>query len=88
MLVKIDIHFRVQGDVVLECINLNEDFTGEETMFRIMFHTAFVRSNILMLNRDEIDILWNAKDQYPKDFKAEVSYCCSSAKVIFLSSRS
>jgi hypothetical protein len=41
-----------------------------------------------MLNRDEIDILWNAKDQYPKDFKAEVSYCCSSAKVIFLSSRS
>ncbi|KAL5980299.1 hypothetical protein ACLOJK_028207 [Asimina triloba] len=37
-----------------------------------MFNTAFIRSNILMLNRDEIDILWNAKDLFPKDFRAEV----------------
>jgi len=88
VLVKIDIHCRVQGDVVLECVNLNEDCTGEETMFRIMFHTAFVRSNILILSRDEIDILWDAKDQYPKEFKAEVSTCHSSAKTFFLSSRS
>lgn len=84
MLVKIDLRCRVQGDVVLECIDLKEDSTGEETMFRIMFHTAFVRSNILMLSRDEIDILWDAKDQYPKDFKAEVSYDYSSAKKHFL----
>lgn len=83
MLVKIDIHCRVQGDVVLECIHLNEDFIREEMMLRVMFHTAFVRSNILMLSRDDIDILWDAKDQFPKDFKAEVSYCYSSAKSIF-----
>ncbi|XP_068651677.1 formin-like protein 18 [Aristolochia californica] len=71
-LVKIDIHCHIQGDVVLECINLSEDLVREEMMFRVMFNTAFIRSNILMLNRDEIDILWNAKDRFPKDFRAEI----------------
>lgn len=71
-LVKIDIHCHIQGDVVLECINLDVDQEREEMMFRVMFNTAFIRSNILILNRDEIDILWNAKDLFPKDFRAEV----------------
>ncbi|CAK9148026.1 unnamed protein product [Ilex paraguariensis] len=73
-LVKIDIHRRIQGDVVLECIHLEDDLVREEIMFRVMFHTTFVRSNVLMLNRDEIDILWDAKDQFPKDFRAEVLF--------------
>ncbi|KAK9947203.1 hypothetical protein M0R45_012635 [Rubus argutus] len=73
-LVKIDIHCHIQGDVVLECISLDHDLEREEMMFRIMFNTAFIRSNILMLNRDEIDILWNIKDQFPKDFRAEVLF--------------
>lgn len=71
-LVKIDIHCHIQGDVVLECISLDSDQEREVMMFRVMFNTAFIRSNILMLNRDDIDILWNAKDQFPKDFRAEV----------------
>ena len=71
-LVKIDIHCHIQGDVVLECISLDNDLEREEMMFRVMFNTAFIRSNILMLNRDDIDILWHAKDQFPKDFRAEV----------------
>lgn len=71
-LVKIDIHCHTQGDVVLECITLDNGLEREQMMFRVMFNTAFIRSNILMLNRDEIDILWNVKDQYPKDFRAEV----------------
>ncbi|KAA8535344.1 hypothetical protein F0562_030347 [Nyssa sinensis] len=71
-LVKIDINCHIQGDVVLECISLSDDMEREEMMFRVMFNTAFIRSNILMLNRDEIDILWDAKDQFPKDFRAEV----------------
>lgn len=71
-LVKIDIHCHTQGDVVLECITLDSDLEREKMMFRVMFNTAFIRSNILILNRDEIDILWNAKDQFPKDFRAEV----------------
>ena len=41
-------------------------------MFRIMFNTAFIRSNILILTREDIDIMWNAKERYPKDFRAEV----------------
>lgn len=82
MLVKIDIHCRVQGDVVLECVHLDEDLVHEEMMFRLMFHTAFVRSSILILNRDEIDVLWDAKDQFPKDFRAEVSYCYFSVNVL------
>ncbi|XP_062099581.1 formin-like protein 18 [Humulus lupulus] len=73
-LVKIDIHCHIQGDVVLECITLENDLEREEMMFRVMFNTAFIRSNILMLNRDEIDILWNAKDHFPKDFRAEVIF--------------
>jgi len=82
MLVKIDIRCHVQGDVVLECIHLSDDFVGEEVMFRVMFHTAFVRSNILTLSRDEIDIQWDAKDQFPKDFKFEVS-CCFPYVIVF-----
>ncbi|XP_022729969.1 formin-like protein 6 isoform X2 [Durio zibethinus] len=71
-LVKIDIHCHVLGDVVLECISLHSDQERESMMFRVMFNTAFIRSNILMLNREEIDILWNAMDQFPKDFRVEV----------------
>ncbi|WVZ93485.1 hypothetical protein U9M48_039460, partial [Paspalum notatum var. saurae] len=71
-LIKIDIHCHIQGDVVLECISLDVDQEREEMMFRVMFNTAFIRSNILMLNRDEIDILWDAKDRFPKEFRAEL----------------
>lgn len=73
-LVKIDIHCHIQGDVVLECISLDEDLEREVMMFRVMFNTAFIRSNILMVNRDEIDILWDAKDNFSKDFRAEVAF--------------
>ncbi|XP_057767848.1 formin-like protein 13 [Salvia miltiorrhiza] len=73
-IVKVDINCHVQGDVVLECISLNDDMEREEMMFRVMFNTAFIRSNILMLNKDDIDILWNAKDQFPKDFRSEVLF--------------
>ncbi|XP_019447579.1 PREDICTED: formin-like protein 18 isoform X1 [Lupinus angustifolius] len=73
-LVKIDIHCHVQGDVVLECISLDSDLERENMMFRVMFNTAFIRSNILMLNRDEIDILWNTKDNFPKNFRVEALF--------------
>ncbi|KAL0451573.1 UNVERIFIED_CONTAM: Formin-like protein 18 [Sesamum latifolium] len=73
-LVKIDINCRIQGDVVLECISLHGDTEREKMMFRVMFNTAFIRSNILMLNRDDIDILWDAKELFPKDFRAEVLF--------------
>lgn len=75
-LIKIDIHCHIQGDVVLECISLDPDQQREEMIFRVMFNTAFIRSNILMLNRDEIDILWDAKDRFPKEFRAEVCIPC------------
>ncbi|KAG5080827.1 hypothetical protein JHK86_004892 [Glycine max] len=73
-LIKIDINCHIQGDVVIESINLNGNMDHEKMMFRVMFNTAFVRSNILMLNRDEIDILWDAKDHFPKDFRAEILF--------------
>ncbi|KAJ6355265.1 hypothetical protein OIU77_005786 [Salix suchowensis] len=73
-LVKVDINCHIQGDVVLECISLNDDMEREEMMFRAVFNTAFIRSNILMLNRDEIDMLWEAKDRFPKDFRAEILF--------------
>ncbi|CAJ1944821.1 unnamed protein product [Sphenostylis stenocarpa] len=73
-LIKIDINCQIQGDVVIETINFNGDMKCERMMFRVMFNTAFVRSNILMLNRDEVDILWDAKDHFPKDFRAEILF--------------
>ncbi|TXG60766.1 hypothetical protein EZV62_012129 [Acer yangbiense] len=73
-LVKIDINCHIQGDVVLECISLNDDMEGEEMMFRVVFNTAFIRSNILMLNLDEVDMLWDAKEVFPKEFRAEILF--------------
>ena len=73
-LIKIDISCHIQGDVVIESLNLHGDMEREMMMFRVMFNTAFVRSNILMLNRDEIDLLWDAKNHFPKDFRAEVPF--------------
>ncbi|KAL4333929.1 hypothetical protein GQ457_07G037450 [Hibiscus cannabinus] len=81
-LVKINTPCHVVGDVVLECISLDSVQDRELMMFRIMFNTAFIRSNILMLNREEIDTLWNAKDQFPKDFRAELLFYVR-VKVIF-----
>ncbi|KAK8553612.1 hypothetical protein V6N13_062411 [Hibiscus sabdariffa] len=73
-LVKFDIRCHVVGDVVLECISLDGDRQRELLMFRVMFNTSFIKSYMLMLNREEIDILWNAKDLFPKDFRAEVIF--------------
>ncbi|KAG9142205.1 hypothetical protein Leryth_007639 [Lithospermum erythrorhizon] len=71
-LAKIDINCHIQGDVVLECISLHDDLEREVMVFRVMFNTAFIRSNILIVNRDDVDTLWDAKNQLPKDFRAEV----------------
>lgn len=81
-LVKINIHCRVQGDIVLECIHLEDDLVREEMIFRVMFHTAFVRSNVLMLTRDEVDVLWDAKDQFSREFRAEVRFCVTCAVLV------
>nr|VDD34325.1 unnamed protein product [Brassica oleracea] len=73
ILVMLDIQCRVQGDVVLEFVNLSDNLVCEEMIFRIMFHTAFVRGNVLKVRRTMMDILWDAKDEFPKELEAEVS---------------
>ncbi|TXG54574.1 hypothetical protein EZV62_019830 [Acer yangbiense] len=72
--IKIDIQCLVQGDVVLECVHFDLDPEREVMMFRVMFNTAFIRSNILMLNSENLDILWDLKERYPKGFRAEVLF--------------
>ena len=72
-LIKIDIHCHIQGDVVLKCISLDADQEREEMMFRVMFNTAFIEDNMLLLDRDQIDILWGTKHQFPVDFRVEVT---------------
>lgn len=61
---------------------LADDLEREEMMFRIMFNTAFIRSNILILNPDEVDTLWNAKEKFSGDFRAEVCNLLSTSQVI------
>ncbi|XP_073131830.1 formin-like protein 14 isoform X2 [Henckelia pumila] len=72
--IKIDIQCLVQGDVVLECVHLDMDPEREVMMFRIMFNTAFIRSNILMLKCENLDIFWDAKARFPKAFRAEILF--------------
>ncbi|KAF2308883.1 hypothetical protein GH714_022722 [Hevea brasiliensis] len=72
--IKIDIQCMVQGDVVLECVHQDLDPEREVMMFRVMFNTAFIRSNILILNSENLDILWDSKERYPKGFRAEVLF--------------
>ncbi|KAJ0963461.1 hypothetical protein J5N97_028583 [Dioscorea zingiberensis] len=72
-LIEINVHCRVQGDVILECIHVDEALEHEKVMFRVMFNTAFVKSNALLLKHDEIDVAWNAKDLFGEDFEAEVT---------------
>ncbi|TYI53880.1 hypothetical protein E1A91_D11G037600v1 [Gossypium mustelinum] len=64
-LVTIDTHCHIQGDVVLECVHLYDDLVHEETIFRVMFHTAFVRRNILIFNHDDVDV-WDARHQFQR----------------------
>lgn len=56
-------------------MHLDLDPENEDMMFRIMFNTAFIRSNVLMLNSDDVDILWGSKDRHPRNFRAEVLFC-------------
>ncbi|XP_020570926.1 formin-like protein 3 isoform X2 [Phalaenopsis equestris] len=72
--IKIDIQCLVRGDVVFECVHLNLDPEREVMMFRVMFNTAFIRSNILILNSEDVDILWDAKGRYSKRFRAEILF--------------
>ena len=58
---------------MLECITLDDSLEYEEIMFRAMFNTAFIRSNVLMLTCDELDAVWDAKDHFPGNFRVEVS---------------
>jgi len=70
--IKLSAFCRVHGDVVLEFIHIGDNMEHKETMFRVMFNTAFIQSNILGLNRDDIDVAWNVNNQFPRDFRAEV----------------
>lgn len=73
-IIKVNVHCPVQGDIVIECISLDEDFEHEVMVFRAMFSTAFIEDNLLILNRDEIDILWDTKQRFPVDFRVEAIF--------------
>ncbi|PKA59861.1 Formin-like protein 20 [Apostasia shenzhenica] len=75
---KINARCRVRGDIVVEVIHVDEDFVHKEMILRVMFNTAFIESDVLMLSREDVDVAWNAKDQFPRDFKAEVLFSDSS----------
>ncbi|CAI9298299.1 unnamed protein product [Lactuca saligna] len=78
--VKIDINCHIQGDIVLECLNLHDDMAEEDIMYKAMFNTAFIKSNTLVLNHDEIDVSWDIKDQFSTDFEAEFFLSESNTK--------
>ncbi|CAL5046448.1 unnamed protein product [Urochloa decumbens] len=73
-IIKVNVHCPVQGDIVIECISLDEDFEHEVMVFRAMFSTAFIEDNLLVLDRDQIDILWDTKHRFPVDFRVEAIF--------------
>lgn len=73
-IIKVNVRCPVQGDVVMECFSLDEDFEHEVMVFRVMFNTAFIEDNLLLLDRDQIDILWDTKHRFPVDFRVEVIF--------------
>ncbi|KAL0371970.1 UNVERIFIED_CONTAM: Formin-like protein 14 [Sesamum calycinum] len=72
--ITLTIQCLVQGDVVLECVHFRLGSRKGSHDVRIMFNTAFIRSNILMLNCENLDVLWDSKARFPKGFRAEVLF--------------
>ncbi|KAL6847320.1 hypothetical protein ACP4OV_023173 [Aristida adscensionis] len=72
--VKLNVGSCVQGDVILECLHVNDGAKGEKLMFRVMFNTFFIQSHIIMLNFEDIDVSWHSDHQFTKNFKAEVLF--------------
>ncbi|KAG8093043.1 hypothetical protein GUJ93_ZPchr0012g21951 [Zizania palustris] len=72
--VKINVGSYVQGDVILECLHVDDGLEDERLMFRVMFNTCFIQSHILMLNFEEVDVSWDADQRFTKNFKAEVLF--------------
>jgi len=73
-IIKVNVRCPVRGDVVMECITVNEDLKHEVMVFRVMFNTAFIEDNLLLLDRNQIDILWDTKHRFPADFRVEVIF--------------
>ncbi|CAM0943563.1 unnamed protein product [Alopecurus aequalis] len=72
--IKADIGCQIQGDVVIECIHVGAE-DHEEIMFRVMFNTCFLHSNMMVLTLDDIDLPWNgSKEKFQEDFKIEVFF--------------
>jgi hypothetical protein len=70
--IKADIGCDIQGDVVIECIHVADE-NHEDIMFRVMFNTCFLRSNMMIFTLDDIDLPWNgSKEKFQQDFKIEV----------------
>ncbi|CAM0949390.1 unnamed protein product [Alopecurus aequalis] len=74
MPVKLNVGSCVQGDVVLECLHVDDGLENERLMFRVMFSTFFIQSHILQLNFEDIDVCWDADQRFTKNFKAEVLF--------------
>ncbi|KAM0860392.1 hypothetical protein ACQ4PT_046580 [Festuca glaucescens] len=72
--IKADIGCQIQGDVVIECIHVGDE-NHEDIMFRVMFNTCFLRSNMMVFTLDDIDLPWNgSKEKFQQDFKFEVFF--------------
>ncbi|XP_047090974.1 formin-like protein 20 [Lolium rigidum] len=74
VVIKADIGCQIQGDVVIECIHVGDE-NHEDIMFRVMFNTCFLRSNMMVFTLDDIDLPWNgSKEKFQQDFKIEVFF--------------
>ncbi|EMS58418.1 Formin-like protein 12 [Triticum urartu] len=60
MPVKLNVGSCVQGDVVLECLHVDDGLENERLMFRLDF--------------EHIDVSWDADHRFIKNFKAEVLF--------------
>ena len=65
-----DLCLEISGDIILRCREYSE--AAKETVFRVMFHTAFTDDFTLRFYRNDID--GGNKDCFPEDFMVDIFF--------------
>lgn len=72
MCISFDINIEIDGDVLIRCRHLSRT-GGRVTIFRIMFHTAFIPEYNIRFNKPDLDFA-NQSASFADDFIVDFFY--------------
>ena len=70
--ISFDLSTEVEADVLLRCRHLSRDGT-RQTLFRVVFHTAFVTDGLLRLQKQDLDYACN-DERIPSDLLIDLFF--------------